>query len=268
MPRLGRRGHGRALLLHTSDVDGTVQQRVIASLPAAAKYGLEPPPRSVRMPARELTDGTRLADVLAEHAGAYPGASGPVILALWWYLASAVLVGPPAAGALLGVPLSGALDDLELHLGPVGMPAAAVSSAIGPPDPGPALGAALATLVDTGCSVGGLRPRPLWALAIDSLADRLLTFGRAIGGVPRASALATELTISTGAPVPPPRFFDVTTDAGTDDRRSARRTARFLIRTSCCLLHRIPTGDLCTACPRRTPELRRHMLTAMAGDFV
>src|SRR3954469_11896847 len=104
MPRLGRRRHGRALLLHTSDVDGTVQQRVIASLPAAAKYGLEPPLRSVRMPARELIDGTRLADVLAEHAGAYPGAPGPVILTLWWYLASAVLVGPPAAGALLGVP--------------------------------------------------------------------------------------------------------------------------------------------------------------------
>jgi ferric iron reductase protein FhuF len=234
-------------------VDPAPQERVVAALAPAARYGLIPPPASVGLPVRELTDRDRLADVVAAHAEAYPGAPRGVVLTLWWYLASAVLTGPTAAGALVGVPLSGAIDDLELHVGAASMPAAAVARALGPDDAGPALGATLGELIDTACATGRVRPRPLWAVAADSLANRLLTFGRARGEVDHAIDLARDLLSSSGAPVPTPRFTCV---AG----------ARFLVRTSCCLLYRA-TAELCTSCPQRPAGERLKLLTRVAPDF-
>jgi ferric iron reductase protein FhuF len=234
-------------------VDGEAQQRVVAALPPDARYGLVAPPGAVAIPLRDLADTDRLAGLVADHALLYPAASVGVETTIWWYLASAVLAGPAAAGALVGVPLSADVDDLDLHLGPAGMPAAAVSRRRGTDDPGPALGATFGLLIDRLCIVGGLRPRPLWAIAVDSLATRLLAFGRARGELDRATTLARELVTSSGAPVPVPRFVDV---AG----------ARFLVRGSCCLLYRAG-GDLCTSCPRRPADQRQSLLERAAPDF-
>jgi len=234
-------------------VDGEAQQQVVAALPPAAAYGLVAPPGTTPVAVRDLADRDRLAGLVAAHAALYPHASVGVVTTIWWYLASAVLAGPPAAGALAGVPLSADAGDLDLHVGPAGMPAAAVSRRLGPDDAGPALGATFGLLVDGLCAVGGLRPRPLWALAADSLATRLLALGRAQGRLARATTLARELVASTGAPVPLPRFVDV---AG----------ARFLVRSSCCLLYRAG-GDLCTSCPRRPADQRRDLLERAAPGF-
>src|SRR4051812_29499388 len=234
-------------------MDGVAQRQVVAALPPAARYGLVPPPDAPGVPVRELADADRLAELVGAHAELYPGATPGVVTTLWWYLASAVLVGPAVAGALVGMPLSADIDDLDLHLGPAGMPAAAVSRSVGADDPGPELGATLGRLIDSACVVGGLRPRPLWAIATDSLATRLLAFGRAWGQVDCATRLARELVASSAAPIPAPRFVDV---AG----------ARFLVRTSCCLLYRTG-GELCTSCPRHPADRRRHLLERAAPDF-
>ena len=237
----------------TDAVDGEAQRQVVAALPAPAAYGLVAPPGATPIPVRALTDPEQLAGLVAAHAARYPRASIGVATTIWWYLASAVLAGPPAAGALAGVPLSADADDLVLHVGPAGMPAAAISRRTGPDDAGPALGATFGLLVDGLCAVGGLRPRPLWAIATDSLATRLLALGRAQGRLDRATTLARDLVGSMGAPVPLPRFVDV---AG----------ARFLVRSSCGLLFRAG-GDLCTSCPRRPADQRQELLERAAPGF-
>jgi hypothetical protein len=234
-------------------VDGAAQQQVVAALPPDARYGLLAPPGPDPVPVRDLADPDRLAGLVSAHAQLYPGASAAVTTTIWWYLASAVLAGPAAAGALAGVPLSADADDLDLHLGPAGMPAAAISRRLGADDPGPALGATFGLLIDGLCVVGGLRPRPLWAIAADSLATRLLALGRAQGRLDRATTLARELVASSRAPVPVPRFVDV---AG----------ARFLVRSSCCLLYRAG-GELCTSCPRRRADQRHALLERAAPGF-
>lgn len=208
----------------------------------------------VRLAARELSDPVRLAGILRAHTRLYPGSPPPVVATLWWYLTSAVLVEPPAAGALAGVPRSGALDDLEVSLDAAGVVSSAVSHAPGPADPGPGLGSSLAAVIETIGALTGLRPRPLWAVAVDSLANRLLALGRARREVDRATALAQELTGSMKAPVPPPRFVDVD-------------GARFVVRMSCCALYRTAGGELCTSCPRRTSEDRAALLLRAAPGF-
>jgi ferric iron reductase protein FhuF len=232
-------------------VDGDAQQQVVAALPPDVRYGLVAPPGSPAVPLRDLADPDRLAAVVSAHAALYPGATRGVVTTVWWYLSSAVVAGPAAAGALLGVPLSADLDDLDLHLGPAGMPAAVIARRLGADDPCPALVATFGRLVESACTVGGLRPRPLWAVATDSLATRLLAFGRARGELERATSLAGRL--AAAAPVPAPRFVDV---AG----------ARFLVRGSCCLLYRAG-GELCTSCPRRPADERLRLLERAAPGF-
>src|SRR5206468_426608 len=107
--------------------------------------------------------------------------------------------------AFAGMPLSAAIDDLEVSLGPAGLVSSATSRAPGPADPGPSLGETLGAVIGAVCAAAGLRPRPLWAVAVDGLANRLLTLGRAGGEVERATEVARRLTASMRAPVPSPR---------------------------------------------------------------
>jgi ferric iron reductase protein FhuF len=98
---------------------------------------------------------------------------------------------------------------------------------------------------------GRMRERPLWAIAADSVANQLLALGRALGDVPRATALAAPLAAAVGTPLPVPRYVDV-------------GRARFTRRASCCLMVELPGGSLCTSCPRRPPEERRALLEGAA----
>jgi hypothetical protein len=99
---------------------------------------------------------------------------------------------------------------------------------------------------------GGMRERPLWAIATDSLANRLLALGQARGDVARATALAVPLATAVGPPLPVPRYEDV---AG----------RRFVRRASCCLLCEVPHQLMCTSCPRRPPAERQILLEDAAA---
>jgi hypothetical protein len=99
-----------------------------------------------------------------------------------------------------------------------------------------------------------MRERPLWAIAADSVANQLLALGRALGDVPRATALAASLAAAVGTPLPVPRYVDV-------------GRARFTRRASCCLMVELPGGSLCTSCPRRPPEERRALLQGAARSI-
>jgi ferric iron reductase protein FhuF len=99
-----------------------------------------------------------------------------------------------------------------------------------------------------------MRERPLWAIATDSVANRLLALGRAVGDVARATALAAPLAAAVGAPLPVPRYVDV-------------GGVPFTRRASCCLLYRVPHEPMCISCPRRPPEERQILLEDTAARF-
>jgi hypothetical protein len=225
------------------------QASVAARIPGAAALGLVPPPSARSVPAVDLADPDRVARLI----GARAPTVDRVTTTVWWYSVSTVLLTPALAGLVTGVPLSGRLADTSLAFRPDGLPVAAVSSAHGD-DLAAELRETLAGVVAAVATAGGLRERPLWAIATDSIANQLLALGRALGDVPAATAHAAPLAAATGAPLPVPRYVDV---AG----------ARFTRRASCCLMLELPGGAVCTSCPRREPAERHALLQQAARWF-
>jgi hypothetical protein len=172
-----------------------------------------------------------------------------VLATVWWYSASSVLLTPVLAGLVTGRPLSARLTDTTVWTLAGGLPVAATSSAPGG-DPAAELRESLAAVVTAVATAGGMRERPLWAIATDSIANRLLAVGQAVGDVGRATALAGPLAAAIGAPLPAPRYVDV-------------RGRRYTRRASCCLLFRVPGEPLCTSCPRRPPGERQVLLEGL-----
>ncbi|WP_369132471.1 (2Fe-2S)-binding protein [Modestobacter sp. I12A-02662] len=224
---------------------------VVARVPGAAALGLLPPPGAAAVPGTLLADPGWTAEVLAVRAVRAGTGDRRVLATVWWYSLSSVLLTPALAGLVTGRPLSGRLDDTAVHLRAGAAPVAATATA-GRGDLAGELRGTLAAVVAAVAGAGGVRERPLWAVATDSLANRLLALGRALGDVPTAAALAGPLAAAVGAPLPAPRYEDV---AG----------ARFTRRASCCLLYRVPHEALCTSCPRRHPAERRVLLEDTAA---
>jgi len=224
------------------------QATVAAGIPGAVALGLVAPPSAGLVPATRLADPAWTAEVIG--AGR---ADRRVAATLWWYTVSAVLVTPSLAGLVTGVPLSGRLADTALAFRDDGLPVAAVSSARGA-DVAAELRESLAAVVPAVAAAGRMRTRPLWAIATDSLANRLLELGRALRDVPAATALAAPLAVAIGAPLPVPRYVDV---AG----------ARFTRRASCCLVDRATSQPMCSSCPRRPPAERAALLEQAARWF-
>ncbi len=226
------------------------QAEVAARLPGAAALGLLVPASARPLPAVLLADPDWTVRRLAALAVRHRGGDRRSLAAVWWYSASTVLLTPSLAGLVTGRPLSARLADTTLAELPGGTLVAALSSA-----PGGAvadeLRESLGAVVAAVATAGAVRPRPLWAIATDSLAGRLLTLGQALGDVPAVTALAGPLAAAVGAPLPAPRYVDV---AG----------VRFVRRVSCCLLYRLPGGPLCTSCPRRPEPERRALLERAA----
>ncbi len=232
-------------------MDGGAQAAVAARVPGAAALGLLAPPSARPLPAALLADAGWTAERVAALGRRYRSTDRRVLATVWWYSASAVLLTPVAAGLATGRPLSARLADTTLYeVG--GTLLAGVSAAPSGPDPAGDLRDALAAAVGAVAAAGGVRERPLWAVATDSLAGRLLALGRALGDVPAVTALAAPVAAAVGDPMPRPRFTDV---AGT----------RFVRRASCCLLYRLPGEGMCTACPGRPPAHRQVLLEAAAG---
>jgi ferric iron reductase protein FhuF len=232
-------------------VSPSPQSAVAARVPGAAALGLLVPPSAVPVPAVALADAGWTGAVLDERARLAGTDDRRVLATVWWYSVSSVLLTPALAGLVTGVPLSGRLADTALSFLPGGVPVAAVSSAPGRDLPGELRGS-LTAVVAAVADAGRMRERPLWAIATDSIANRLLALGRASGDVPRATALAAAVATAIGPPLPVPRYVDV---AG----------ARFTRRASCCLLYRVPHEPLCVSCPRRPPGERSILLEDTAA---
>jgi ferric iron reductase protein FhuF len=227
------------------------QAAVAARLPGAAALGLVAPPGSGGVPATVLADPAWTAELLAGRALTQGTVDPRVLATVWWYSASSVLLTPPLAGLVTGRPLSGRLEDTTLHVLAGGLPVAAVVAA-----PATHLAAelrdSLAAVVAAVAAAGRMRERPLWAIATDSIANRLLALGRAAGDVGAATASAAPLARAIGVPLPVPRYVDV---AG----------QRFPRRVSCCLLYRVPREPLCVSCPRRPAAEREILLEETAS---
>ena len=224
-----------------------------ARIPGAAALGLVPPPTGAVVPATLLADAGWTAEVLAVRAGRSRTADRRVLATVWWYSASSVLLTPALAGLATGIPLSARLTDLAVSVRDDGLPVAAVASAPGADrvtDLRTTLTAAVAAIAEA----GRMRERPLWAIATDSIGNRLLDVGRALGDVGAVTSLAGPLVAAVGTPLPSARYVDV---AG----------ARFVRRASCCLLCALPHGSLCTSCPRRPPAQRTARLADAARWF-
>ncbi|SNX96775.1 FhuF 2Fe-2S C-terminal domain-containing protein [Geodermatophilus sabuli] len=235
----------------TALVSGDAQVEVAARVPGAAGLGLLVPPAARPLPAVRLADPAWTAGRLAELAERYRSDDRRVLATVWWYSASSVLLTPPPAGLLTGHPLSARLADTTLFELPGGVLVAATTTA-GSGDVAGELRTSLAAVVAAVAEAGGMRPRPLWAIATDSLAGRLLALGRAVGDVPRATALAAELAAAVGPPLPAPGHVDV-------------EGVRFVRRVSCCLLYRLPGQPLCASCPRRPAAHREALLADTAA---
>jgi ferric iron reductase protein FhuF len=234
-------------------VSGGGQAAVAARIPGAAGLGLLAPPSASVVPATLLADVRWTADTLAARAPRQRTDDRRVLATVWWYSVSTVLLTPSLAGHVTGVPLSARLPDTAVSMLAGGLPVAAVSSAPAG-DVAAELRESLGAVIAAVAEAGRIRERPLWAIATDSIANRLLALGRALGDVPRATALAAPLAAAVGAPLPVPRYVDV-------------GGARFTRRASCCLLYRVPHEPMCTSCPRRPPAERQVLLEDAASRF-
>jgi ferric iron reductase protein FhuF len=235
-----------------SPADDGAQAAVAARLPGAAALGLVAPPMGTVVPATRLADPGWTAQVLTERAARQRSADRRVLATLWWYSVSSVLLTPALAGLVTGRPLSARLAATRVHLLAGAAPIAATTSAGRSADLVDDLRGTLTAVVGAVAEAGGTRPRPLWAIATDSLANRLLALGRAVGDVEAVTALAGPLAAAIGEPMPAPRYVDVASPTG--------GTARFTRRASCCLLYRVPHEVVCTSCPRRDPAERQVLL--------
>ena len=224
---------------------------VAARVPGAAALGLVPPGSAVAVPAVRLADPLWTAELLSRRAPGQGTTDRRVLATIWWYSVSSVLLTPPLAGLATGIPLSGRLEDLTVAVLPGLLPIAAVASGAGSGDLAGDLRESLRAVTAAVAEAGGMRERPLWAIATDSLASRLLALGQAVGDVDRVTGLAAPLAAAVGAPLPVPRSEDV---AG----------SRFVRRASCCLLDRLPGQPTCTSCPHREPAERLQLLERLA----
>lgn len=182
-----------------------------------------------------------------------------VLATLWWYSASARMIAPSIASLVVtGEPLSPELDDLWLHCKPDSRLSGATSTTVLPALPdgehaatvdspaltalATALGNTFGEVIPAVAAAGRMRERPLWALATDAIAGRLLWAGEASGAVEKATRMAGPLVTAIGATIPAPRYTRTVTES--------RVTTN---RVSCCLLYRVPGEHKCRGCPGRPP---------------
>lgn len=202
------------------------------------------------MTASAVTDPSWLSAQLAATARRYRlgHRAGPSRTAgvLWWYSASSVLLGPAAESAVRGGPdrADPALDAITLYLHPDGRVLDARSARTVPAGELVArLARTLAAAVGAVAAASGAPEPALWAIATDSLANRVLWAGG-------PASVATEL--AAAGPMPQPRYGSV-------------NGVRVVRRASCCLIYEAPGEAKCVSCPRQHPDERRRRLAAQLG---
>lgn len=210
---------------------------------------------TVRHSGVQLAEHRWLAARVAESAGSWRTEDERVAGTLWWYTASSVLFGTSLqAWALDGSLRHPALEHLSFTLGTGGVPADLRSDwdCTDLDELGDAWRATLTAVIEGLAGAGGLRTRPLWAIASDSLANRSLDAGAGAGSARRGADFAVELAARIGPELPRPRFVEV----------SSRLFCR---RSSCCLIYLTGQSGKCISCPRRDPEERRALWRTQPG---
>ncbi len=234
---------------------------MLTGLPALLHQLFIPSAGATTVPATMIADPGWLREQVLLRGRSWPTTDRHVLATLWWFSASHHLVTPTVTTLLLtGTAASPALPDLVLHHCSDGTITGAHSTAVLGTDldtVAAGLRAASELVIDIVSELTSHGVRPLWALAADSLADRLLLVGEATGRRAEARALAARLSAGIGAPMLLPRFIDVMTVHG--------RSRCFVQRVSCCLLYRVPGQQLCTTCPRRSRADRLRLLATAAG---
>lgn len=160
---------------------------------------------------------------------------------LWWYSASSVLLGPPAESYVRGGRVALATT-LFLHLDGRVLDARS-SASVARAEAAERVAGLVETCVTAVAAPSGASVRALWAIASDSLANRVLWAG---GGSADAVALAADDRF------PAPRIVEV----------AGQRVVR---RASCCLVYESPGQQKCVSCPRQQPDDRLRRLRAAFG---
>jgi ferric iron reductase protein FhuF len=192
-----------------------------------------------------------------------------VLAILWWYSASNRLVTPLLASLVTtGVGFSGRLDDLVLHHLPSSRLTGSHSTAVGGDDIrvlGDQLGRSFERTIAALTPFVGTRMRPLWAIAADAIADRLLWVGRASEQMETATALLAPLAEAIGPRLPRPRYVDIPVRPDRQlDITTGSAVYRAVDRISCCLIYRVPGEDRCAGCPGLPVKARHQLILARA----
>ena len=194
-------------------------------------------------PVADFLDPTALLGRLRKSSEMYGTDDLHTLGTLWWYSASSVLVAPTVESLLV---TGTALDPrrVAVYVHPDGRMLAARSDAVCSPA-GPALAEVIGGFADLLATALGTSTRAFWAIATDSLANRVLWAGG-------TGETAVELAAGVGASLPVPRFVSV-------------RGQQVVRRASCCLVYRAAGAAKCVSCPRQYPEERAARLRAAFG---
>lgn len=261
---------------------GTAAEKLLAEtlarLPPDQHGFLLPVGPSRTVPLSQVYDDDWLAEQLRLQSRRFPSVDRRTLATLWWYGISQVFITPTVASLFVaGQALSPRPADVELHVLPDGLVLTCRSTSVLDVDGGSVnsvlgshgqiaavamvLRSSITGVVSAVARAGRMPQLPLWAIATDSLASRLLWVGQACGEVERATELCDQLVESIGAPMPRSRFVDV------EPSGSRRTSVRFVRRGSCCLIYLEPSELKCTSCPRQTPATRSQRLRAAADLF-
>ncbi|MEH6821703.1 MAG: (2Fe-2S)-binding protein [Dietzia psychralcaliphila] len=203
------------------------------------------------LPGTLLTDPRWLAARVADTGRRWSHDDPRVNATLWWYSASSTLVAAPLTMLLsAGVAPDPRPERLTVSLQANGYLRAARSDRLSTSATAfsEELREAHEAVIASLAEVSGAAPRALWAIASDSIANRALEAGRAVGDPGRGCDLARAVS---RPPLLPVRYSDVT---------ASGLTRRFVRRGSCCLIYVATDGDKCVSCPRRTPSDRHAQL--------
>ncbi len=238
----------------------------LAGLPEIEHGHLMPSGRPASVPFERISDAAWLDSEVALQASRWPSVNRRVRATLWWYSVSQVFLTPTVASLFVaGRALSPKPGDVLLQRADDGVILTAQSIAVLDGDPVEATAAALRESLEFAIPLvaraGAGGKRALWAIASDSLANRMLWLGRVRGEVDRATALAVTLADLIGSPLPTPRYLEVPL------RAPKEGNARFVRRSSCCLIYFEPDVPKCASCPRHTPAERGTRLRD-AADYI
>lgn len=221
------------------------------------------------LPATALADPAWVREDLDRARHLHGSASPAVLGTIRWYSASSVLVAPAIEPWVhTGTARDPALESVTFDVAPDGRFLDAWSSralSAGVAELGAALVAAVDPAVTAFAEASGASPRALWAVAVDSIANRLLWASSTTGSTDSTPRLADTLAdhMERAALDRPGCVW-----RGSPRPRFATLGEQLVLRrSSCCLLYEAPRtrDDKCVSCPRQTPEERRRRQRLLLG---